>query len=153
MPPPGTNAQTDPNVVEGPWKHRPPAQFAENGNPPVARKKARPVIASQGENSTKTKSVTSKDVTNAPHLHAAPINQSLEASMGGSSDSCSCSSMPKVVNTETSSESDKDKEPEEEGDITELCRMKKKWGAPVYVFFKLSACIEYIEGRKVHVFE
>lgn len=31
--------------------------------------------------------------------------------------------------------------------------MSKKWDAPVYVFFKPSACVEYVEGRKAHVFE
>ena len=31
--------------------------------------------------------------------------------------------------------------------------MSKKWVAPAYVFFKPSACVEYVEGRKAHVFE
>ena len=31
--------------------------------------------------------------------------------------------------------------------------MLKKWVAPAYVFFKPSACVEYVKGHKAHVFE
>ncbi|PPQ76807.1 hypothetical protein CVT26_001761 [Gymnopilus dilepis] len=60
-------------------------------------------------------------------------------------------------------------EPEAEDDETELCkflsvlsvsklnislssRLMKKWDAPVYAFFKPMPEIEYIDGRKAHVF-
>ena len=32
-------------------------------------------------------------------------------------------------------------------------RLAKKWTSPVYVFFRPIPCIEYVEGRRVHVFE
>ena len=32
-------------------------------------------------------------------------------------------------------------------------RLSKKWTSPVYVFFRPNPRIEYIDGRRVHVFE
>jgi hypothetical protein len=32
-------------------------------------------------------------------------------------------------------------------------RLLKEWDAPIYVFFKPSPTVEYINGRKAHVFE
>jgi hypothetical protein len=90
MPPQESNAYTDPNIVEGPQKRCPPAQFAKNGDPPVARKKARHVPTSGGHKSVLTLT-----------------NQSLESS----SDACSHSGTPKLANAETvlSESSDQDK--------------------------------------------
>ncbi|KAN0130442.1 hypothetical protein V8E53_011705 [Lactarius tabidus] len=120
MPPPGTSAWTDPDIVEGPWKHCPPPQFAENGDPdpPVARKKARPVTTGERNNPTKTKTVAATDATETP------TNRSLEATILDDSDSCSCSGTPKVTEAETiqSDEPDKDEVPEEEDNITKLSR-------------------------------
>lgn len=34
-----------------------------------------------------------------------------------------------------------------------LERLSKEWNSPIYVFFKPTPSIEYIKGRRVHVFE
>ena len=34
-----------------------------------------------------------------------------------------------------------------------LDRLSKEWDAPIYVFFKPSPTVEYINGHKAHVFE
>lgn len=41
----------------------------------------------------------------------------------------------------------------EESAEEELKRLLKEWNSPIYVFFKPTPSIEYIKGRRVHVFE
>ena len=36
---------------------------------------------------------------------------------------------------------------------TKIERLSKKWDAPVYAFFKPEPTIEYVDGRKAHIFE
>lgn len=103
------SAQTDSNIVEGPRKRRPPPQFAEAGDPPAARKKARPAMAS-------AKTVATKGITEppCPHIQPTPTNRGLEATEDSSesSDARSRSSTP--------NKSDDDDVPKEEEDLTEL---------------------------------
>ena len=122
MPPQQSSARTDPNIVEGPRKCRPPAHFADNGDPPVAKKKVKRGKAGGGHESesTRSKSVSIEDTSNTRRPHPAPTltNRSLD---DGSDASCR-SGTPKLTDVETtvSERSDKDEEPEEEDDITEL---------------------------------
>jgi len=113
MPPPRTDApsQPDPNIVEGPRKRRPPVQFAENGDPPVARKKAR--------KSTNAKSVSvEEEATGTPQPPRRPLLIPADRSPYDSSDTRSCSSTPSSTISEHSEKDNE--EPEEEDDITEL---------------------------------
>lgn len=125
MPPPRTSApsQPDSNIVVGPRKRRPPAYFAENGDPLVARKKARQV---SGE-PTKAKSVSAEEeareeVSGTPQPPHRPLLIPADQSLRGNSDAPSHSSTPKSTdsNTTLSDESEHDDEPEAEDDITEL---------------------------------
>jgi hypothetical protein len=36
--PDNTVTETDPNIIEGPWKHHPPQRDLENGDPPAAKR-------------------------------------------------------------------------------------------------------------------
>ncbi|KAH9020535.1 hypothetical protein EDB83DRAFT_2527858 [Lactarius deliciosus] len=44
-------------------------------------------------------------------------------------------------------------EVEVEDDISELKRLSKHWDAPVYIFFKPTPTVEYINNHKAHVFD
>jgi hypothetical protein len=118
---------TDPNIVQGPRKRRPPAHFADEGDPIVARKKARPVVAGGGQ-STKTKSVPiEEDTSDVPHprpLTATPTNQSLD----DSDDACSRSGTPKPETIQIDT-SDEGEVPEKEDDVTEL----SKFSVPMFL--------------------
>jgi hypothetical protein len=113
----GTSDQTDPNMVEGPWKHHPPTLYADNDKPLVTRKK-RNVVTSGGHGTKATKvKTTVEEMLGTPH----PPTLSNER-LDDSSDARSHSGMPKPSDAEniSSGSFNKNEEPEEEGDITEL---------------------------------
>ena len=123
MPLPRASAlnQPDSDIVDRPWKCRPPA-FAENGDPPAARKKARHVL---GEH-TKAKSVsTEEEAQEASHtsqpLHH-PLSIPADQDLCGDSDGHSHSSTPVRVDSDTTPGEDSEWEdkPQEEDDTTKL---------------------------------
>jgi hypothetical protein len=87
----------------------------------------------------------------------------------GSDDDKDCVDMPPLEPIDVEDSDDEDDE-ENEDDDAELgmstssvpdqsdnkfmiARLMKRWDAPVYVFFRPTPAIVYVEGRKVHVFE
>jgi hypothetical protein len=115
MPPQRSGTCTDPNIVEGPQKHHPPAYFADNGDPLVVKK-----AKHRKSKSTRTKSVSVKDKSNTPC--PCPALTLTDRSLDEGSETHCRSSTPQITDVETilSESSDKDEEPEEEDDITKL---------------------------------
>jgi hypothetical protein len=37
--------------------------------------------------------------------------------------------------------------------ISIIEQLSKDWTSPIYVFFRMSPCIEYVEGHHAHIFE
>ncbi|KAF8263596.1 hypothetical protein EI94DRAFT_1703856 [Lactarius quietus] len=91
-----------------------------------------------------------------PRAHLAHTNKNLDG-LDSSDDECSSMGTPNPAVPEKNNsrgekipESD-DEVPEVEDDLTKLNHLSKKWDAPIYVFFKPSATIEYVDRRKAHV--
>ena len=124
MPLPRASApnQPDSDIVERPWKHCPPAYFAENGDPLAARKKARHVLGKH----TKVKSVSTEEEAQEASLTSQPLRRPLsipaDQDIHGDSDGHSHSSTPVRVDSDTTpgEDSEWEDEPQEEDDITKL---------------------------------
>ncbi|PPQ81718.1 hypothetical protein CVT26_007780, partial [Gymnopilus dilepis] len=87
-------------------------------------------------------------------------NRILEAADGSDDDDVDMTDLPSLEPLDDDDLDGSDEEVEEdeveaedEDDEAELCRMMKKWDAPVYAFFKPTPAVEYVSGRKAHVFE
>ncbi|KAF8257229.1 hypothetical protein EI94DRAFT_1818603 [Lactarius quietus] len=146
--------------MEGLQKRRPPAHFGDDDELVVSRKKAKPVMANQRGKPAKAKTISRGQNDLDEHTSSLPLplplpctqptNRIRKDPIDSDKEEWSRSVTPELLDTETIhiDESDMDDEPEVEDDVTELTHMAKKWDAPVYVFFKPSATIEYVDGCK-----
>ena len=172
---------TDPDIVQGPRKRRPTERVIENGDP-LARKKVR-TTSGTTVNARAIPATPQAFIEEIPDItsrlqHLPPCARQSSGAPHSSEDSSithTQSTMDVIeVNTSSDDNSDdkqSDDEPEAEDDISELSkigvhsypiarctetsidRLSKSWDAPVYVFFKPTPSVQYINKRKVHVFE
>ena len=167
-----STTQTDPNIIEGQWKRRPTERATENGDL-LARKKARITTASGGGKSTKWKAVTQRisteDVSDIPHPeHCAPVRllKILIAMIAQSTHADVQTLKLLMLMTSQMMMNSLKKKMTLPSSVhvsfaflwaywydNVIDHLSKKWDAPVYVFFKHSPTIEYIENRKAHIFQ
>lgn len=162
-------------IVFGPRKRKDAARFADNGDPsPVSRnKKTKPSLDT-------TKDTTKKDLLRAQHRH--PLAQNLRAGDDVNvvrQASPQNTDIDDIIEAEDAVENDDqnpievedDWEDEESADEElgesliesksigfvsprkNIERLKKQWKTPIYAFFRPSPAIDYIDGRRAHVFE
>ncbi|KAF8960089.1 hypothetical protein BDZ97DRAFT_1761045 [Flammula alnicola] len=163
---PDTTSQPHPDVINGPRKRRPSERVTKNGDP-LAQKKAKTTFAttkkpagrpSASKAPNKATSSRNASIEDVPEPVPAPLVQPrhpqriLEASNGSDDDNVQFVGMPGLEPVENDDD-EEDIEADSEDDEAELARLAKDWDAPIYVFFKPMPSVEYINGRKAHVFE
>ena len=74
-----------------------------------------------------------------------------DSDSSGSDDESSNNDPPLGIVGDDSDEVEVLEKPEESAE-EELKRLSQEWNSPIYVFFKPMSSIEYIKGRRVHVF-
>ncbi|CAA7270538.1 unnamed protein product [Cyclocybe aegerita] len=157
----------------GTWKRKATEKVLNNGDP-LAMKRAKPALTTlalktaltaQKPPTTQSYSARVEDIEDSTDCyHSVPPqnpNCILEAVDGSDDDTIiiedDFEGLPTLeeVNKDSDDEDeDEDKAEEaEESEEAELERLKKDWSSPVYVFFKTTPSIEYINECRIHVFE
>ncbi|KAF8266195.1 hypothetical protein EI94DRAFT_1701919 [Lactarius quietus] len=127
IPPPqdATMMETDPNIVQGPWKCCPPQREMENSDPQAKKKlKANPALR-KWMTTNDSQHVGTGDIhKDIPHPCPQPVLSARNLDAGSSDDApdispgtCNAASENKSISSDNS---DEDDEPEVEDDITEL---------------------------------
>ncbi|KAJ3513595.1 hypothetical protein NLJ89_g2859 [Agrocybe chaxingu] len=160
--PPLVSLETEP---QGTRKCKASQKVLENGDPLIVKKQALQGHPGPASSTTPapshSRSARVEDADDPKdHRRSAPPrnpNRVLEAADGSDDDAIivdkDMTDLPGLEELDDSEDEDEEVEEAEESAEAELERLKKEWNSPIYVFFKSTPAIEYINDRRVHVFE
>ena len=170
---------SDPNLVSGPRKRHPTEHVLENGDPLVYKKKKKDQDnVSTGTTVSIATDKGSHTLSSIPlPPPQPPMNQTHTMLNAGQSTNHAQSYGAQAIMVDDSDDEEESHGADEnkgvttdEDDDAELCmcsitlvyfyrlihqlaQLQKEWDSPIYTFFKPLPTIEYIQGRRSHVFE